>query len=175
MNLKTMQSVKNKLKKYLENEDALDIIVFGSAVKGKAAPKDVDIAIITRKGYKIDIPGFHASVLKPEDFVINPPSIIHTLFREGYSLKNNKPFSEVHRFTSKVLYIYELANLKPAVRVKIVNILRGRINEKGLVKENSGDWLAKQVFIIPVWNDNIIEKFFLNFKVKFKKYYVLIH
>ena len=173
MNLKNLSSIKNKLKKYLKDKEILDIIVFGSAVKGKNFPRDIDIAVITNK--QIEISGFHTSVIRPEDFFVNPPSIVHALLREGYSIKNKCSFSQIYKFTNKVLFRYELVNLKSSLKVKIVNILRGKNKEGGLVNENKGEWIANQVFIIPVTNENIFEKFFLNFKIKFKKFYVLIH
>ena len=174
MNLKNLSLIENKLKKYLKDKEILDIIVFGSAVKGKAFPGDIDIAVITNKT-SIEISGFHASILNPKDFFINPPSLIHTLLREGYSLKNKCSFSQIYKFSNKVLFKYELVNLKPSLKVKIVNILRGKNKEKGLVKENNGEWLANQIFTVPVENENIFEKFFLNFKIKFKKFYILMH
>jgi len=44
-----------------------------------------------------------------------------------------------------------------------------------MVKENKGEWISNQVFIIPVINEYIFERFFLNFEINFKKFYVLIH
>jgi len=175
MSLKNLSQIKSKLKKYLSNRDILDIIIFGSAVKGKILPRDIDIAVITKKEIKVNIPGFHVSVIKPEDFFVKVPSIVHTLLREGYSLKNEKSFSEVYNFSSRVLFKYDLVSLNASTRVKIVNILRGKNKEKGLVKENSGEWLANQVFIVPAWNEYIFEKLFLNFKIKFNKFHILIH
>lgn len=174
MNSKIL-SIKNKLGKYLKDKNVLDIIVFGSLMKGKTSPNDIDIAIITKEDINVNIPNFHISLLKPEDFFINPPSIVHTLLREGYSLKNERPFCQIYKFSNKVLFKYELTNLKLSMKVKIVNILRGKNKEKGLVEESKGEWLANQVFFVPVGNEHILEKFFLNFKIKFNKYYVLIH
>jgi len=175
MNSKTLSLIKNKLRKYLKDKEILDIILFGSVVKGKAYPEDIDVAIITKKSMKRDIPGFHISLLRPEDFFINPPSIIHTLLREGYSLKNETSFSQIYKFSNKVLFKYELISLTPSLKVKIVNILRGRKEEKGMVEMNNGEWLSNQVFFVPVENENIFERFFINFKIKFKKFYVLMH
>jgi hypothetical protein len=95
--------------------------------------------------------------------------------REGYSLKNEKFLSENYKFLSRVLFVYELKNLNSSAKVKIVNILRGKHGEKGLVRDNEGEWLANQVFTIPLNADHLFEKFLINFKVKFKKFYLLIH
>ena len=175
MNSKILLQIKNKLKNYLKDKEILDIIVFGSAVKGKILPRDIDVALITNKEVEANISGFHLSLLKPEDFFVNPPTIIHTLFREGYSLKKNKSFFEIYNFSNKILFKYELINLNPSMKVRVVNTLRGKNKEKGLVEENNGEWLANQVFFIPVENEHIFEKLFVNFRVKFKKFYVLIH
>lgn len=165
-----LSQVKNKLKSYLADKRVLDIIVFGSFIKGKALPQDIDIAIISKEEFKADISGFHVSILKPEDFFVKVPSVVHTLLREGWSLKSDKPFSETYKFSSKVLFKYELVSLNPSIKVKVVNTLR-----KGLVKEYKGEWLANQVFIVPIDSEHIFEKFFLNFKVKFRKFYILMH
>lgn len=174
MNSKILSQIKNKLKIHLKNKDILDIIVFGSAIKGKAIPKDIDIAIISDKDIKLNIHNFHISLLKPKDF-LKPLSLIHTLFREGYSLKNEKFLSEIHKFSNKVLFIYKLTALKPSIKVKIVNILKGKNKNKGMVEENKGKWLANQVFISPMEKDHIFEKFFIYHKISFNKYYILIH
>lgn len=74
----------------------------------------------------------------------------------------------------KILFVYELKNLKPSIKVKIVNSLRGIGKEKGLVEENKGKWLAHQVFIVSVEKANLFERLFSNFQVKFTKYSILI-
>lgn len=175
MDLKILSLAKNRLEKYLKEKDILDIIVFGSSVKGKASPEDIDIAVISDKEISLSIQDFHVSILKPRDFFVNPPAIINTLLREGYSLKNNKPFSEIYKFSSKCLFSYSLSGANPSLKVKIVNILRGKNGSSGLVNENGGEWLANQVFLVQVGKENIFEKIFLNFKIKFKKSYILIH
>lgn len=175
MNSKLLYLIRNKLKHCFKDKDILDIVLFGSAVKGKSLPGDIDIAVISENSKEIEIPGFHISILKPKDFFINTPSIVHTLLREGYSLRNMKSFSEVYKFLNKVLFVYELVNLTSVGKVRAVNILRGKASEKGLVKESNGEWLANRVFTVPVEKDYIFERFFLNFKIKYKKYFILIH
>ncbi|MFH1066208.1 MAG: nucleotidyltransferase domain-containing protein [Nanoarchaeota archaeon] len=170
-----MSMIKSKLKKYLADRETADIIVFGSFAKGKANPNDIDIAVITSKSERIEIPGFHVSMLKPKDFFINPPSIVHTLLREGYSLRNNKALSELYKFSSRALFRYELKALNLSKKVRAVNMLRGKSGEKGIVEESGGEWLANNVFLLPVGKDSLLERFFTENSIKFKKHYVLIH
>ena len=175
MNSEIISKIKNKLKRELRDKDILDVILFGSTIKGKASPEDIDIAILTEKQFNLEIKGAHISLIKPKDFFVNPPSIAHTLLREGYSLKNNKYLAENLKFNNKVLFTYSLTNLNASKKVKIVNILRGKNKQKGMIEEYNGEWLANQVFTIPVEKSNIFEKFFINFEIRFTKSYILIH
>ncbi|MCK5449341.1 nucleotidyltransferase domain-containing protein [Candidatus Pacearchaeota archaeon] len=175
MNSKTLALIKNKLKKYLKEKEILDIILFGSFVKGNENPSDIDVAFITRKNIEIDNSDFHIAVLTPEDFFNKPPTLVNTLLREGYSLKHNKSFVKSFNFSPKVLFNYNLSSLTPSLKVQTVNALRGRKGENGLVLEHGGEWISNNVFIVDSNNENLFEKFFLNFKIKFQKRYILIH
>ena len=174
--------IKNKLKNFFSDKKIIDILLFGSAIKGKLIPGDIDIAVILYEKpskeflEKINsIKGFHISVITAKEFFINSPSIIHTLVREGYSLKNKKFISENFRFSNKVMYSYVLTSLSPSNKVKLVNILRGKMGEKGIVESNNGKWIANQVFISPLNSEKIFDELFDNFKVNFNKKDILIH
>lgn len=174
--------IRNKLRNLLFNEEVIEIFVFGSSIKGKAIPKDIDIAILTYKNPSLEfqkkiskIIGFHISVLTAKEFFINPPSIAHTLIREGYGLKNKKFLAESYRFSNKILFSYSVASFPSSIKVKIVNILRGKKGEKGIVEFYGGEWIANQVFSVPMESEKIFDEFFDKFSVKFKKSYILIH
>ena len=175
MDLKTKLLIRNKLKNILRDKEVLDVIIFGSFVKGKAIPGDIDIAVITDKPLRENLDGFHVSILRPEDFFLNPPTLVNTLLREGYSVKYEKFFAERYKFSGKTLFTYKVASLKPSVRVKVVTTLRGRKKDVGMVKTLNGEWLADQVFIVPIEVTHLFEKFFLNFSVSFKRYTILIY
>ncbi len=175
MNSKIISSIKSRLKKVLSDKDVLDVLLFGSSVKGKASPHDIDIAIITKNPHIKKPEGFHVSLLKPEDFFLQPPTLVNTLLREGYSLKHGKFLSERYQFSTKVLFIYEVASLQPSEKVKVVTILRGTKKIKGMVEEHEGQWLANQVFLIPIRFEHLFREFFINFHVSFKQYFTLIH
>ncbi len=175
MSSKILRQISSKLKDLLKNKEVIDIIIFGSVLKGKALPRDIDIAIITENPEKIKSPPeFHASIIHPKDFFINVPSIVSTLLKEGYSLKNNKPLSEAYGFSSKSLFVYHLSALTPSKKVRIVNLLKGS-KEKGMVEKNKGKWLANQTFLIPLESEHLFTSFFINMNVKFQKFNVLIH
>lgn len=174
MNSKNLSEIKSRLKNVLKDKRIIDIIVFGSFVKGKPNPKDVDLAIISEHDSREEIEGFHISSIKPVNFFYHPPTIITTIIKEGYSLKENKPFAEVLRYKSKVLFVYNLTSLSNSQKVKIVNSLRGK-NGQGLVEENGGEWLSNNVFLSNINSEYVFEQFFIFQKVKFKKLNVLIY
>lgn len=175
MNSEILRSAKNKLKSFLKDKEILEVLLFGSAIKGKANPKDIDAALITKKEINPKINGMHISVISPEEFFSKIPALANTLLREGYSLKNNKFLAELLQFQNKVLFIYELKNLSASNKVKIVNILRGKASNAGMVEEYNGKWLANQVFFVPVSASYLFENFFTNNSIKYIKYYVLMH
>lgn len=174
--------IRNKLKPLFLEKEIIEIIVFGSAIKGKPSPGDIDIAIILHEKPSQQLlkkissfKEFHISILTAKEFLVNSPSIVHTLIREGYGLKNNKFLAENFRFSNKILYNYSLTSFPASMKVKIVNILRGKKGEKGIVENNEGKWLANQVFIVPINSEKLFEEFFNKFSIKFTKSYVLIH
>lgn len=170
-----LKQLKSKLKILIKNKDVIDVVVFGSFIKGKSLPRDVDLAIISNKKIKFEKEGFHIISLTPQDFLVNPPKIVSTLLREGYSLKKNKFFGEIYNFEPRVLFSYRLSDLNPSKKVSAVNILRGSKRSKGLVEESKGKWLANQVFTIPLNSEFLFNDFFLQHKIKHTKMYLLIH
>ena len=174
--------IRNKLKNLLSDKEVIELFVFGSSIKGKVLPRDIDIAILTYKKLSLElqkkiskITGFHISVLTAKEFFINPPSIAHTLIREGYGLKNKKFLAESYRFSNKILFSYSMVSFPSSMKVKIVNILRGKKGGKGIVEFNGGEWIANQVFSVPLESEKIFDEFFDKFSIKFKKSYILIH
>jgi predicted nucleotidyltransferase len=173
MNSKELLKVKRKLKNILKDKEVYDVVLFGSFVKGKNNPKDIDIAIISDKKFSELDKEFHISFISLKDF-FKPISLINTLFKEGYSLKKNKSFSEVYGFRNKCLFKYNLSGMSASKKVMAVNFLRGKNGDNGLVLNKRGEWISNQVFLCPVLYDSIFERFFINSKIKFKKYYILI-
>jgi len=175
MNSEILRKIKSKLRSLLKDEEVLDVILFGSVVKGKSVPRDIDIALITDKNGPIRIQGFHVSVISAKEFLTKFPTLTSTLLQEGYSLKNNKFLAELFRFQNKSLYSYSLTEKNSSQKVRIVNMLRGKNSEEGLVKKYKGNWVANQVFILPIESTYIIDGFLIENKIKFKKHNLLIN
>ena len=176
-----------ELKKCLKNEKKdktiFDIIIYGSSVKSKIKPGDIDILIIFREGTlkerlakiqtikkkikqekKLDMKGILLEELFQEQFFARTG-----IFHEGISLFNLKPFSQKIGFKGFVLYNYALKNKTHTEKVKFNYVLSGR-NDIGMVKLLEGKHLAPGIIQIPTKNslefEQILEKHNINYSKK---------
>lgn len=108
------EALKEKLKKYLKHCNIEDIVIFGSFVKGKFRPDDVDIALLMKeKDYKVvrkiskDLHGrFHIIVVLFNELYSEP--IWKTLISEGFSVKKNKFLKNVINVKAVEIFSYKI-------------------------------------------------------------------
>lgn len=148
-----------------------DIIIFGSAVKGKTAPRDIDVALLVKEknekmieavkdevgkniDYKIDF-----AILSIEDIY---SSVWLSLIKEGFSVAKGKFLHEVYGIEPSVLFKY---NLKSLDRVKKVQFDRG-LNE--ILKDAKGTRLLRTIVLIPLKNSLRFEDFLKTWKLEYE-------
>lgn len=181
-NSKEYLELKNKWKANWKKE-IVDIVIFGSFVKNKLKPNDIDICIIFRE--KIEqtilkgIEAFlgekhHVSSLVIDNFFTNPHSLSKTLLLEGKSLITGKSIADVFALTPKTLYSYDLSSEEGAKKVKFVYLLRGRNSSDGLVKEWKGEFISNSSFITPIEKDEEIMEVMNKWKIKYKRKKLLL-
>lgn len=182
-----LENLRNLLKNEVKNDFILDIVVYGSLVKGKEDPNDVDIVVIFKKGNlkerlnkiqeikkkinigkKIDIQGILIEELFKKELFSRSG-----IFYEGISLFDNKEFSNKIGFESWALFIYDLKNKTHTEKVKFNYLLSGR-NDIGIRERISGKQLAPGVIEIPVKYSEEFEKILRNYKINFIKKNILI-
>ena len=179
-----------ELKKYLKPEKQdktiLDIVVYGSAVKGKTVPRDFDIIVIFREGTlkerltkiqsikknikleKIDIKGILWEELFQEEFFARSG-----IFLEGISLFDEKPFSHKVGFEGFTLFVYDLRDKSHTEKVKFNYVLSGR-KGAGIVKMLEGKHLAPGIIQIPIKNSLEFEEILKMHNISYSKKNVLI-
>ena len=175
--------MKEKIKG-IDLTDIVDIFLFGSAVKGKEFPKDIDLCVIFRdkiierviKDIENRLKNFnvHLSFLTIDNLFKNPHSLIKTLLVEGVSILTNKPFIQNFGFLSYVLYSYDLSKMNSSEKVRFVYLLKGR-KEKGIIKKFNGEWITDGCFVIPVIRDNEVLTIFKKWNIRYLRREVLIH
>lgn len=177
-----LQKLRRFLIPRIKRPDIVDAILFGSAVKGKILPRDLDVCLIFKDKVPLtfvdqlakDAGGkdfnLHISTLTINNFFTKPHPLIKTLLNEGVSIATNKKLSENFNLTSYALYSYTLRGLKPSNKVSFVYVLKGRGKEKGFVEGLDGEWINDGCFIIPIEKDNeilsVMKKWGINYKRK---------
>ena len=109
-----------KLKKTIEKYDLEDIIVFGSFVKGKTIPRDIDVCLIFKENISLNVvrdvqlrlgDNFHVSSLSIDNFFDKKHNLSQTLLFEGISAKSGKRLSEIYSTDSYGLYYYDISDM----------------------------------------------------------------
>ena len=172
----------SKLKSELKNK-VVDILLFGSAVKGKDKPNDIDICLIFRE--KVDLAlvkksqqilgdEYHVSSLTVDNFFTKPHSLAKTLLLEGKSVFSKVFFSEVFGLDPKLVYSYDLSKEKPSKKVSFVHLMRGRGKNEGLVKKWKGEFISRNSFLVSIEKDNEVQEVFNKWEVKYTRKKIML-
>lgn len=161
------------MKKYKEIQD---FIIFGSFVKGKYAPKDIDIALVTAQK-EVSLVGEIKAQLRFKNLdieMIEPEEIYQTrlgltLIAEGFSVKNNKFLREKLGIIPMKIYTYEIKHLTQTKKVLFGRGLNNIIKDTKTVKLGAGS------IMVPIGQSSKFEDFLetWNLKYKTKEYLVL--
>lgn len=175
MSKELRRSLKKKVAKLI-SEDIIDVVLFGSSVKEKLRPNDVDLAVIFRGAVKRETisrfqanlgENYHISALSADQFFTKPHSLAKTLFFEGVSIITGKKISDNFSLDAHILYTYDLTKEKASKKVRFVYLMKGRSVEKGIIKEFNGKYLAPSSFIIPIEKDEEMLKILKDWDIKF--------
>ena len=157
------------LKKYKE---VYDFIIFGSTVKDKMLPADLDLAIITSKRdpgiigdiktqLDRDLKNAHLQIFTYEDFIKS--KLPYYALTEGFSVKKGKFISKIIKTKRNVLYWFDLKDLPQSQKVMFNKALREIIKTEGFEK------LGKGVILVSVNKSGEIEDFLNQWKRKINK------
>lgn len=164
-------------------EDIVDIFVFGSFVKGKARPQDIDMCLIFRRKIKLDIirraeallgEKYHVSSLCIDNFFTNTHSLAKALLLEGKSIISGSRFAGNFGLAAKLFYSYDLSSEDSSKKVRFVYLLRGRNGSVGLVKSWKGEFIAPSAFFVPVEMDNAVQEVFDAWKIKYVRRKIML-
>jgi len=158
--------LKSILRKY---EGVEDIIIFGSFVKGRTFPNDVDIAFIVKnKDLSLVQPikktigneNMHIKFIRVEETYSNP--LFLSLLKEGYSIKKNDFLRNVLGIRPMKMYIYDLKHLDKSKKT-----LFGMAVKKNL-KKVGGEKIGSGAVLIPIGQTGYFEDFLDVWGMKYK-------
>jgi predicted nucleotidyltransferase len=140
-----MKDLIKKLKPLLKNSNITDIIIFGSIVKSKISPGDIDVAVLVKeKNLEIRntilklIPDADVQLITIEDF---ENKIFLSLIKEGYSIKNNQYMHEIYKIRPIKMYKYSLKQLTSSQKVMF---------ERGIKTIEGLKRLSNSVVLVPI-------------------------
>jgi predicted nucleotidyltransferase len=152
------------LKKYKEIDD---IVVFGSFVKDKFQPNDIDLAVISEEksiyfAGKIssELPkNAHMELLSSKQIYQTRVGI--SIILEGFSIKHNKFLRDILGISPKKIYVYEIRNLKPSEKRQFNRALLEHL------KTTRGDKLGAGSVMIPTEKSGFFDDFLERWNLKF--------
>lgn len=182
---KKFQSIIAKF--YKENrQEILDIVLFGSAAKGKDSPKDIDLLLLLKNKEDIEL----AYALKKSlaelmmDFSITtktysslmmPGFLAREAFlSEGFSLISGKKIAGCLGYKNFILFKYSLKGFSNSQRMRFQYSLHGRDKRKGMLKELSLIKFSDQILLSPTENSELAKEYLLSWRIIFEEIPILI-
>lgn len=170
----------------VRKEYIIDIILFGSSVKGKEKPADADILILSLKRIPTDeIYKLRKSIekigLEPNIVALLYEALFNPEFKarqayltEGYSLINNALISKGLGFSSMTLFKYELAGMSKSRRMQFYYSLYGRGSSKGMLHLLDAKKFSDTILIAPTEKSEQVKEYLVDNKIKYTEIPVLI-
>jgi len=179
---------KSEIRKFLKNneKEIIDIIIFGSAIRGKEKPEDIDILILFKERENIDLNYELRKVLEKINLKVEVTgktykNMLSTKFlpredilSDGYSLALNKNISQSFGYESFIMFKYSLKGFGTSKRMMFYYALEGRRDKKGMIKELDGIKFTNAVVLIPIKNSELFEDFLNSWNIKIKRTRILI-
>ena len=176
-NTKLKNRVKKLISKYSEVED---VILYGSTVRGKKNPKDVDILVL-----------FHQKVDKKTEYEIRKTiekdydnvSIIsktaatvlesafdarESVLFEGKSFLTGKTLGEKYGFSSLGMFKYDFKGWNNTKRTKFYYALNGRGKEKGISQKLQCIKYSDRVVLVPLDHIELFREFLESWEMEYR-------
>ena len=162
--------MKKNLKKILKRYDLIeDIIIFGSFVKGRTMPKDVDLAFIVREKdvklvhdikKELIVNNAHLEFIKSDDVYSSP--LFLSLINEGFSVGKDSFLRDSLKIRPMRMYAYDLKHLNRSKKT-----LFGLALKKAL-KKIKGEKISIGAVLVPIDQTSYFEDFLEVWSMKYK-------
>ena len=180
---------RTEIKKFYQKnkEEVIDIILFGSFVKGKQKPNDLDLLLLFKSKTNLDLSYTLRKSLEKLNFRVEVTSKTYmdlfdenfkareSFLTEGYSLILNKFISQGLGFNNFILFQYNLKNLNKSQRMMFYYALYGRKKTDSVIlqKLNSKKF-SENLILTPVTQKEPMKDFLNSWNLDFQKIPVLI-
>ena len=182
-NTKLMSEVLKIIKE--NGEEIIDIVLFGSLVKGKETPKDIDLLVIYKTiinselnykikkefevlGLEVDLAAKTYSGLFESSFIAR-----ESYLSEGYSLLNKKFIAGGFGYKSMIIFRYGLGNLNKSQRMRFYYSLYGR-NSEGMLKKLKLYKFSERIIISSVEESERVKDYLKSWSITYLEVPALI-
>lgn len=162
----------------------MDIFLFGSFLKGKFRPRDIDVCVVFKKcDYRLPKKIYHEFkkifgervhynwILCDEIF---NASLFPTLIEEGYSLIHDYSLNKKLGYDSFIIFSYNLKGFSASKKVLFSYALHGKGRRKGIIEEVKGEILGRNAVLIPKRHSEEFREFLETWKVDYYAKNVLV-
>jgi len=176
------------INQYLQKSEIIDIFLFGSSMKGKEKPQDIDFLILFNDSIK-DVHDILSNLKKELGGLINNAEIHGKRYSEfldvsyvareallsgAYSLKKKDFFSKSLGYSSFILFKYSLKNLNNSKRMQFYYSLYGRGKEKGMLYKKSAIKFSNEIILAQIDNSEIFKDFFDRWKIEYESFPIIL-
>lgn len=176
-----------KIEVWGKKKKVIDVVLFGSAMRGNMAPRDLDVCIIMPDtleekslelvdslGKIIDHDGKKTHItLLTATAGVRGNTLLKTLLEEGWSIFHKKSFSKIWGYENKTLFVYSLKHFSPSQRVRFHYLLHGRYGMRGVLKEVGGKLVGTGTIVAPTENEDVLEGILKQWNVSYTAHRVL--
>lgn len=172
---------------YIANKnDLVDILVFGSVMRGKEKPGDIDILLVFKDKVRLDLQNYFRNKIvsfnQPFEVtavsykeLFSPTFIAHEAFLlEGYSLVNNLSISEGLGFKSFTMIKYDLSGLTKSKRMRFYFSLNGRNGKKGMLTALNSIKFSEELILAPIKYSEEFKEYLKGWHITYSETPVLI-
>mgnify|MGYP000480483701 CR=1 FL=1 len=166
--LKDLGEKLDLLNKLLNDSGVIDVVLFGSYVKGKSIPKDIDVLVIFHDAVpseklidvevKLSDEGLDAVCIH-YSHLLKEQHLFSSILLEGISLRSGNRFFESAGMISLVFFIYK-HELSSTDRVRFYRAIKSL---------ETTDFIGKGIIISEVSESAAVEEIFKRFRIKYIK------
>jgi len=172
--------LKNELKKFIFGKEIDDILVFGSVIKGKEKPNDVDVLVIFENkinkeeeyGIRKIIEKYYskASIVSKTKKTVLEASFDarESILFEAISLLTGKNLARGYGFTSFGMFKYDFSKWNKLQKTKFYYALNGRGSGEGIFQKLSCIKLSDQIILVSLDKIELFREFLDNWELDYK-------
>lgn len=166
-------------------KEILDIFIFGSSVKGKENPKDIDILILFKEKKDFTLAQEFRRILElkitiPIEIILKTYTELfstdffarESILAQAKSILRKKTLAKSFGYDSAAIFVYQLTEKSKSDRMRFYYSLYGR-NSPGMLKQLDSRKLTDTVILCPLYHKERMKEYLNSWKISYQEIEVL--